>query len=72
MFVKIEDAVLLSDFGKNLKPSRTWKTIYWWCKYGRINRFTREKVKLDYINLPAGMATSAAAYLRFITKLNEC
>jgi hypothetical protein len=64
-------AVPLKEFGRSLKPRRCYRTILEWCKFGRINRQTGERYRLESIYLPAGQCTDEDAFRRFIDKVNS-
>jgi hypothetical protein len=65
------DCLLLRDLGRQLPGKPKYTTLRDWCERGRVNWATRKRVKVQSIQLPGGEASSLAAYLAFIAKLNE-
>ncbi len=65
-----EEALPLKDLGKQLPGRPRYTTILSWCQDGRVNNNTGQRVRMEMVQLPAGYASSVAAYLRFIDRLN--
>lgn len=65
------DCLLLRDLGRQLPGKPKYTTLRDWCERGRMNWNTRRRVRMESIQLPGGEASSLAAYLAFIAKLNE-
>ena len=63
-------AIPLRDFGRTLETKRTYKTVLGWCKGGKLNRRTGERVKLEAVYLPSGLCTDVDAFIRFVERLN--
>ena len=53
-------------------PERpSYRRLWYWCKVGRYNRYTEQRVKMESIEGTNGLISTVAAYWRFIDKLNE-
>lgn len=61
----------LSQLGRKLPGRPKYTTLLDWCKRGRMNWATRKRVRMEFICLPSGQASSLEAYLRFVDRLNE-
>ena len=61
----------LKDLGRQLPGRPKYTTLLDWCKRGRMNWATRKRVRMEFISMPSGQASSLAAYLEFVAKLNE-
>jgi hypothetical protein len=61
----------LAQLGRKLPGRPAYTTLMDWCKRGRVNWNTRKRVKMEFLALPSGFASSLEAYLRFVDRLNE-
>lgn len=66
-----EPVMPLSELRRHLPGRPNYCTLMDWCRTGRMNKKTRQRVKLEAVRLPAGTASSLQAYLRFIDALNR-
>lgn len=63
-------AVPLKEFGRSLDPAKCYRTVLEWCRFGRLNRKTGERHRLESIYLPSGQCTDEDAYRRFIERID--
>lgn len=65
-----EQVMPLSELRRHLPGKPHYQTLLEWCKLGRKNQVTGQRVRLERVQLPSGHASSLEAYLRFIERLN--
>lgn len=66
----VEQVMPLSELRRHLPTKPHYQTLLEWCKLGRKNQVTGQRVRLEHVQLPSGQASSLEAYLRFIQRLN--
>lgn len=66
-----EAVIPIADVRKKHPSAPIGPTLYWWAKRGCINRFTKQRIYLEVIYLPVGLATSYDAITRFYKALNS-
>lgn len=64
-----EDPIYFSDGPRKIPGCYSDRTLYNWV-YRGIKGLTGSRVRLEARRAPGGMATTMAAYRRFINKLN--
>lgn len=63
--------ILLSEGRKRLPHGRRYCQMHNYRKNGLLNRLTGERVKLECVRIPAGWATTPAAWEKFLVALNK-
>ena len=69
--VAIRDAVLLRDLCKLLPDKPARGTLFRYCSRGLVSPVSGKVVKLRFVHLPRGIASTVEAYYEFIEELNQ-
>jgi hypothetical protein len=68
--IKVREAILLSRLVRLIPGSPHKSTLRRYCFDGVLSPVTQKLVKMEYVHLPLGIASTVEAYYQFLEKLN--